>query len=178
MCQNATKTAASLMAAIEPTIKSLLTEANLLNTPDGIAAMNAYDAALAALQVWKSGTTAQNVLELIGDFQTVFNTLPIPAQYLTLTNIILAGIETVIGVLTANSPAPPVDDVTAASATVAGPDELQAMHQAAVAADTTAKVQALVPGFKHSIWHSPESQYKKAWNGAVDSGGFPATLKL
>jgi hypothetical protein len=173
MCQNATKTAATLMAAIEPTIKSLLTLTGQANTPNGIAAINAYDDALVALQNWQSGTAAQNVLELITAFQTVYNSLPIPSEYLVLGNIILAGIETVIGVVTANSPAP----VAHADATASW-EERQAMHQAAVSADTSAKVQALVPGFKRSIWHTPAHQYNEAWNKAVVAGGFPATLQV
>jgi len=175
MCTNATKTAASLMAAIEPTLKSLLTFTNLLNTPQGQAAIAAYDAALAAIQAWKSGTTAQNVLQLIGDFQTVFNVLPLPSTVITLTNIILAGIETVIGVLMANSPAPVAANE---SLTPASAEETQAMYQAHVVADTTAAVQMLVPGFKRSIWHSPASQYQQAWDAAVETGGFPPTLKV
>ena len=68
--------------------------------------------------------------------------------------------------------------VPAASGGVLTPHaEIQAMHAASVAVDTTAKVQTLVPGFKRSIFHSPESQYNKAWNDAVDQGGFPDTLK-
>lgn len=176
MCKNATKTAASLMAAIEPTIKSLLAITGQTDTTNGIAAMTAYDAALVALQNWKSGTTAQNVLQLIGDFQTVFNTLPIPAQYVALANIILAGVEAVIGVIDANQPAP-----AAAVGLVLGEDaaeDTQAAHQATVAVDTTAKVQALVPGFKRSIFHSPESQYKGQWNKAVDDGGLDSILKV
>jgi hypothetical protein len=90
-----------------------------------------------------------------------------------LGNIILAGIETVIGVVTANSPAP----VAPADATASW-EERQAMHQAAVSADTTAKVQSLVPGFKRSIWHTPAHQYNEAWNKAVVAGGFPATLQV
>ena len=172
MCKNATSTAASLMAAIEPTIISLLTEANVLNTPNGQAAVAAYNAALTAIQNWKSGTTAQNVLQLIGDFQTALNTLPIPAKYVTLTNIILAGVEAVIAVIAANSPAP------AAPAGVAAHADTQAMHQAATAADAQVKIKVLVPGFKRSIFHSPESQYKSTWDKAVAEGGFPATLKV
>jgi hypothetical protein len=171
MCQNAAGTAASLLKAIEPTLVSLLTLEGILSTPQGTAAINAYNAALAALQNWKSGTTAQNVLQLLGDFQTVFNTLPLPITVSTLANIILAGIETVIGVLTANSPAPAAPAGTLALA------EPQAMHQAAVAADTVTKVHALVPGIKLSRFHSADVQYNKAWNSAVDSGGFPASLK-
>jgi hypothetical protein len=113
------------------------------------------------------------VLELITAFQTVYNSLPIPSEYLVLGNIILAGIETVIGVVTANSPAP-----AAPADATASPEELQAMHQAAVSADTTAKVQSLVPGFKRSIWHTPAHQYNEAWNKAVVAGGFPATLQV
>ena len=164
MCKNATSTAASLMAAIEPTLKSLLTVTGIAGTPEGIAAINAYDAALAAVQNWKSGTTAQNVLQLIGDFQTIFNTLPLPASVSVFANIILAGIETVIGVLMANSPAPAAP-VAGASATA---EETQAMHQAHVIADTTAKVSKLVPSFKRSIWHSPAAQYTATWDAAVE----------
>jgi len=169
MCQNATKTAATLMAAIEPTLKALLTFTGLINTPQGIAAMNAYNAALVALQNWQSGTAAQTVLELIAAFQSVFNVLPIPAELATLVNIILAGVETVIGVLTANSPAP---------VGVGGHAETQAMHQAFVAADASAKVAVLVPGFQRSIFHSPESQYNKEWNNAVDTNPVPGIGKV
>jgi hypothetical protein len=160
------------MLAIEPTIKSLLTLTGIINTPQGIAAMAAYNAALTALQGWQSGTAAQTVLELMAAFQSVFNTLPIPATYQVLVNIILAGIETVIGVLTANSPAP------AAPVGVKAHADTQAMHASFVAMDTTSKVEALVPGFKRSIWHSPESQYNKAWDNAVTTGGFDSSLKV
>jgi hypothetical protein len=177
MCQNATKTAASLMLAIEPTIKSLLTLTGQASTPAGIAAINAYNAALAALQAWQSGTPAENVLELLNAFQAVFNTVPLPAVYQVLGNIVLAGIETVIGVLTANSPAPAAPAETADRANLLFAHDIQAAHQVNVAVDTAAKVQALVPGFKRSIWHSPESQYKTAWNKAVDSEGLDASLK-
>ena len=172
MCTNATKTAASLMSAIEPTLKSLLTFTGIINTPQGVAAIAAYDAALAALQNWKSGTASQNVLELIAAFQSVFNALPIPANVAVLVNLILGGVEAAIGVITANSPAPVgvAEDATA--------EETQAMHQAHVIADTTAKVQALVPTFKRSIFSSPASQYTKAWNAAVSNGGFDPALAV
>jgi len=169
MCKNATKSAAALMAAIEPTIKSLLAATGQLNTPNGVAAMNAYDAALAAIQAWQSGTTAQNVLELINAFQTVFATLPLPPAVELYVNIITAGITAVIAILTANSPAP---------VTVGAHEETQAMHQAAVAADAAAKVAVLVPGFKRSIFHSPESQYNKEWNNAVDTNPVPGIGKV
>lgn len=175
MCTNAVKTAASIMAAIEPTLKGLLTFTNLINTPIGEAVIKAYDAALAAVQAWKPGTPAQEVLEVIGAFQSVFNTLPLPTTVITLTNIILAGIETVIGVLTGNSPAPAAAEEPEEPATH---EETKVMYQAHVVAETTAKVQTLVPGFKRSIWHSPSSQYNKAWNEAIETGGYPATLKV
>jgi hypothetical protein len=173
MCTNAVKTAGDLMAAIEPTIKSLLTETGLINTPEAQTALTEYDAALAAVQGWVSGTPAQETIEAIGIFETAFNALPIPALYKTLADLVLAGITTVIGVLTANSPAP-----TAPAEATAAPEDVQTAHVVSTIADTTEKVQTLVPGFKRSIWHSAASQYKTAWDNAVDQGGFPQTLKV
>jgi hypothetical protein len=177
MCKNATATAASLLQAIEPTIQSILTLTGQSSTTAGLAAIAAYNAALTALENWKSGTAAQTVLELVGAIQTalnaVFTSVTVSPAIQTLLNVIFAGIEAVIGVITANSPAP-----AAPAGSTAAADDLQALHQADVAVNTQAKVQSLVPGFKRSIWHSPESQYKTAWNNAVDAGGFPSTLKV
>jgi hypothetical protein len=175
MCKNATKTAAALMAAIEPTIKNLLAVIGQTNTAAGLAAIAAFNATLTALQNWQSGTPAQTVLELIAALQAAFNAVttavPISPAIQALVNVILAGIETVIGIVTANSPAP-------VSAEIPAHSDIQAMHQAAVAADTQAKVQALVPGFKRSIFHSPESQYDTAWNNAVDTNPVPGIVKV
>lgn len=176
MCTNAVKTAASLMQAIEPTLKSLLMYANVINTPEGQAAIDAYNAALAAVQGWKQGTATQNVLQIIGDFQEVFNALPLQSNVMQLANIILAGVETVIGVITANSPAPAAAHMMAAEEQ-ASHEEVQAMHAEAVIAHTTGKVQTLVPGFQRSIWKKPEKQYKDTWNKAVEEGKFPESLK-
>ena len=173
MCQNASKTAATLMAAIEPTIKSLLTVTNLINTPNGIAAINAYNAALAALESWQSGTSAQNVLQLIADFQTVFNTLPLPANVQALTNIIIGGIEAVIAVLVANSPAPP-----APAGSTVDAENLQVTHQVVTATEAMAKVHALIPGIKLDRHGDIAAQYNKAWNAAVAAGSFPQTLAV
>ena len=167
MCQNAVKTAGALMAAIEPTLKSLLTYTGLAETPQGIAVIAAYDAALTAVENWKSGTPAQDVLQILGDFQVAFNALPLPANVVLLTNIVLAGVEAVIGVLTANSPAP-AGSVLGADA---NPEETQAQHQVQVITETTAKVQKLVPNFKRSIWHSAATQYKNQWNNTVTGMG-------
>lgn len=173
MCKNATATAASLMQAIEPSLKALLSFEGILNTPEGEGAINAYDAALAAIQAWTPGTVAQNVLQLVGDFQTVFNTLPLPPSVMTLTNIILAGIEAVIGVITANSPAP-----AAPSSATASAEESTVMYQAHVIAHTTTKVQALVPEFKRHLFTSAAHQYRNTWNGEVSKGGYPEAMKI
>lgn len=176
MCKNAQGTAATLMAAIEPTLKSLLALAGV----DPTNFITQYDLALQAIQNWKSGTSAEVALEAIAAFQTAFNALPLPDTYKILANIILAGVETVIGVLSANSPvpnAPQAGDPVAGDADAAPDEVITAHYQAGVAVTTTAKVTALVPGFKRSIWHSPESQYKDAWNKAVEAGAFPDSLK-
>ncbi len=172
MCKNAAGTAASLMKAIEPTLISILALTGNADTPEGKAAIQAYDAALLAVQNWKSGSTAENVLQLIVGFQQVFNVIPIPDQYKVLANVILAGVEAVIGVLIANSPAPP------APVGLKGVADAKALHQATVAADTTVKIHTLVPGIKLSRFYSAESQYNHAWNKAVEQGGFGNELKV
>lgn len=178
MCTNATKTAADLMAAIEPTLKAFLSYENVLNTPEGQAAIAAFDTALTAVQNWQTGTPATEVLEVISAFTAAFaavsGPLNLPPAILLLVNVIAGGVEAVIGVLQANSPAPAV----AAVAGDASPEETKAQYQAHVIADTTAKVNALVPTFHRSIWHSAATQYKRTWNETVDGNKLPATLKV
>jgi hypothetical protein len=164
MCSNASKTVASLMAAIQPGLINLLTVTGIASTTQGQAAIKAYDAALAAVEAWVPGTTAQDVIQVIDAFTAVFDTLPFPSEVSELVDIVSAGIVTVIGVLTGNSPAPLP---TSGPQIEISPTEVQEAHAVAVAHDTTVKVQALVPGFKRSIWHSPASQYKTAWNNGV-----------
>jgi hypothetical protein len=161
------------MEAIEPTIKSFLTETGLIDTPAAQTVLTLFDNALTAIENWQSGTPAQEAIEAIGIFQTALSALPIPTLYITLLNIILAGVETVIGVLSANSPAPAAPADSTASA-----EDAQVGHQLQVAAETTAKVQALVPGFKRSIWHSAASQYNNAWDNALQAGGFPPSMAV
>jgi hypothetical protein len=161
MCSNAASTVAALMGAIEPSLVDLLTVLGIADTPQGQAAITAYNAALSAVQNWKSGTSAQDVIQVINAFTLVFNTLPIPADAKTLADIISAGIVVVIGVLTGNSPVPapiPGD---------ASKEESQASHAISAAQDAEAKVEALIPGFKRSHFHSPASQFKTAWNKQV-----------
>jgi len=176
MCQNAQGTAVSLLTAIEPTIKNLLTVTGVINTDEGNQIITYYDAALAAVKNWQNGTPAQNAIQAINDLQEALPLLPIPALYQALLSVILAGITTVLGVLSANSPAPlstdPADGIPTAE-----PHEIQAAHQAKIAVDTTAEVEKLVPGFKRSIFHSPASQYQKAWDSAVDQASIPTDQK-
>lgn len=173
MCKNAQATAAALMTAIRPTIVSLLTLEGVAGTTEATAALAAYDTAETAIQSWTPGSAATEVLEVIGDLQTALNSLPVPSGALALLNIILAGVETVIGVISANSPAP-----AAPTGSTATPEDITVAHQLQVAHDTSTKVTALVPGFKRSIFHTPESQYKSTWNSAVTLRGFPETMKV
>lgn len=162
MCKNASSTVAALMGAVEPSLVDLLTFLGIASTPNGQAAINAYNVALQAVQNWKPGTTAADVIQVINAFTAIFNTLPIPDDAKSFADIISAGIVVVIGVLTGNSPAP----VAPAEAT-ASADEIQAAHAVDVAHETEAQVRALLPGFRRSIWHSPAHQYKGIWNKQV-----------
>jgi hypothetical protein len=165
MCKDATNTASSLMAAIEPDLVNLLTLLGVATTPDGAAAITAFNAAQAALAAWTPGTTAQTVVEALNAFSTVFDVLPIPEDAKALEGVIEAGIVAIIAVVTANSPAPP------AAAGTATAEETQALHALSVSDDATAKVSKLVPGFKRSHFHGAAHQYKQAWNGAVEKSG-------
>lgn len=178
MCTNATKTAADLMAAIEPTLKAFLSYENVLNTPEGQAAIAAFDSALTAVQNWQTGTPATEVLEVISAFTSAFaavsGPLNLPPAVLLLVNVIAGGIEAVIGVLQANSPAP----VVASVAGDASPEDVQRAHQDQVLIATSAKIKQLVPTFKRSIWDSAAYQYKKTWNDTVTGAKLPQTLHV
>lgn len=163
MCKNAAATVANLMSEMEPTLVDLLTELGIASTPDGQTAINAYNAALAAVQNWVPGTSAQDAIQVIAAFTAVFNTLPIPTEVKLLADTILAGIQVVIGILKGNSPAP-------APATVEA-------HQESVANETQANVAALIPGFKEGWFtrtraaagdtHAVANAYKSNWNQSV-----------
>ena len=178
MCTNATKTAASLMLAIEPTLKAFLSFENVLTTPEGQAAIAAYESALTAVQNWQNGTPATEVLELIAAFTSAFSAvtapLNLPPTVVLLVNVISGGIVAVIGVLTANSPAP----VVASAVGDASSEESAMAYQHQVIADTTAKVAELVPTFKRSIWHSAATQYRRTWNETVAGAALPDSLKV
>jgi hypothetical protein len=148
MCQNAQKTAISLMSAIEPTIISLGNDTGIASNPAFQTVLTEYNNALTAVENWTSGTPAQDAIQIINALEIGVQALPIPATVQTLVNIILAGIATVIGVLSANSPAPA--PATTGDAT---PEEVTAQH-------------------------SPATQYKNAWNSAVDVEKLPATMKV
>ena len=64
------------------------------------------------------------------------------------------------------------------AAGVVAHEETQAMYAAEVASQTATKVQALVPTFQRSIFHSPESQSKKTWNNLVDTNPAPGIVKV
>ena len=180
MCKSAAATAAVLMKAIEPTIVQLLTLEGIANTPAGTSAINAFNAALTAVESWKSGTTSADVIQLINAFVAVFDTLPLPPTVQTLVSIITAGIEGVIAAITANSPAPVTTEGTTpvAADAAAEAEAVQTIHAHSVANAAEAKVTALT-GYKPSTLDKarvalgdtalPAIKYKQVWNGAVDA---------
>jgi len=176
MCQNAEKKVYDLGVVVEASLKSLLGALNLLTTEAGTTVINAFDAILADLKIWQSGSTAQNIIQLLTDFQGLLSQLPIRSEYVVLLNIVLGGVEAIIGMLTGNSPAPAPEGVEVAPDTI-DPDTQEA-HAVTVAATTAAKINVLVPDFKPSVWHTPATQYNTAWNNAVDTGAFPPSLKV
>jgi hypothetical protein len=178
MCKAAEKTAAALMAALEPALVNLMNDTGIGATPEGQAALTAYNAALTALQNWVPGTAAQDAIQAIDAFTAVFDTLPFPPEVEMLENDISAAVVVVISVLTANSPAP-----TGTAAEV---------HQKAVSADALAKVTKLVPAYHENLIVKSKAllgdhtvaagEFKKQWNKDVVTvtATFPkyANLKL
>ena len=181
MCQNAQKTLVNLMAAIEPSIIDLGNQTGISSNPLFQNVITGYNAALTAIENWKSGTAAQDVIQVINDLEAGLTALSalIPAPMLTLLNIILAGVATVIAVMTANSPAPaePTSE-PGTGGPDATPEETQAQYQAQVIHEVTLKVQKLVPGYKRSIFSSAATQYRNTWNAAVKTGKFPVAMLL
>jgi hypothetical protein len=137
------------MEDIEPDLVELLTVLDLAGTTLGQEAIAAFNAAEQAVANWKSGLSAQDVIQLINAFTTIFNALPFPLEVSGLVDAISAGIVVVIGILTGNSPA---------SAGVT-----QVAHEDSVLKDTETKVQSLLPGFKRSMFHSISHQWTSAW---------------
>jgi hypothetical protein len=147
MCKAIEKQAGTLLETVEPDFVQLLTVTGLASTPNGQAAITAYNAMVKAVLAWVPGTSAQEAIQVINDFTTIFNTLPLPEDVKTLASLVSAAVVGVIGVLTANSPAPE-------AAEAANPQEaeaVQAVHAHLVAADTQAKVTA-ISGYTPSRW--------------------------
>jgi hypothetical protein len=156
MCKAAQATLADLMSSIEPTLVNLLTILGIASSPNGQAAIAAYNTALMAVENWVPGTSAEDAIQVINAFTAIFNVLPIPDDAKTLADVISAGIVVVISVLTGNSPAAPTPAA-----------------QKAVTDDAIAKVQVLVPGYKESLWDKARAalgdhtiaakEYHSAW---------------
>lgn len=170
MCQNAAPTVVATMTALRPMVVSLLTILGQGSTPDGLAAIAAFDAAENAVANWKQGTSAQTAIQLIKAFTSAFDAViaavpALPPEVVLLVNVISAGIVMVIGALTGNQPAP-------AGVT-------QKDHEVKALAETESKIKALVPGHKISDIDKGRAflgdrtvaarELKGEWNKAVDA---------
>ena len=107
MCQNAEKQVGNLLVAEEPMVVNLLTELGVVNTPTGQSFITLFDDAAASVQGWKPGTAGQEVLEVVQTADKAFDdlakTLPIPAQFTSLADIIAAGLTAAITLIAGNS---------------------------------------------------------------------------
>jgi len=172
MCKNGTATAVDLMKGIEPTLTNILSSSGVAGTPAGQTVETEFNAALEAVQNWKHGTPAQDVMQVVQDFEKGFGALPISPDYKVLADIVAGGLAGVLAILEGNSPAP------AAAEGEGAHEETQAHHVAVVASGAFARIQSLVPGFKPKVFTGAGKQYKDTWNNAVDKGGFPSALKV
>src|ERR1700761_3827466 len=146
MCQNATKTVASILEAEEPNLKEILAIEGVSGTAAATTALNQFNQAITDLQNWTPGSPAQEAIEVLTDTEAAVTALGplIPPADSILINTVLAGIVLAIGLVEGNSPAPVVEAHAAvASTTEAVPqpsvEEVQKDHERATLATYAVK---------------------------------------
>jgi hypothetical protein len=165
MCTNANKVVENLLAALKIPIDNLLAVLNVPATT--IASVDAaYNAALAALQNFTPGTALETAIQAVEALDSVFNALPVPDLYKGVAAAIAAAIAGILGTLEGLAPAPA--GVTAEA------------HLAHATAETAARVQAILPGYKSSwterVLHPdswPVIEFRKQVNTAWVAAGHP-----
>lgn len=170
MCPNPQGTAYGVMVGLRPEIVNILTLEGVANTTEATTVLSEYDVSANAIKNWKAGSAADDVLQVIAVFQAAVAALGplLPIQDALLVNAILAAVAVVIGIIKANSPAPPAPAESTVSA-----EENQFHHANVVRQETEDQVEALVPGFKVSRFHTAESQAHAVWNKAAEASGHP-----
>jgi hypothetical protein len=171
MCKNASANVGELLNAIEPTVEGLLSVEGLTNTPEGQTIITEFKTAITAAENWQPGDDIAVATEALNAFNDGFQALPIPEDAKVLEGVIEGGVVIVLGIFEAH----PATTATTATEDTAAPATAHIVdahaNVVAVTAATSAKVATLVPGFKPSIFHSPQSQYNSEWNKAVKKSG-------
>lgn len=185
MCANAEQQLINIAQVTETTAISLLTESKLISTTQGTTITSYFSTLITDLKAWKSGTPATNILQIVEDIAALLPSLPIPAPFNLLVPVALGGLETILTLLGANSPAP-VTAATEGAVPELAP-HLQSLHANAVAVAGEAKVESLT-GYKPSTIDKARAmfgdssiaakKYKQVWNETVESNSLPETLKV
>jgi hypothetical protein len=176
MCKNAESQVLNIAKVSESTIVSLLTQANLISTSQGQTIQTDFTAAITAIENWKSGTPATEILEIVQGIMSNLQLIPIPAPFNLLVPAALAGLETILGLLGANESTASTTDAPASAA------------QAHVIAAASQQQVAKLTGYKVSMFdrgravlgdnHVAADKYKGVWNGVVEKNSLPETLKV
>lgn len=154
MCQNFEATAAATLTSLEPLEVKFMT---LENVPAATQTevMNAYNAAVTALESWTPGAALDEVVQAVNAADEIFNTLPVPPADQILAGIISAGFTGVVTILEAN-------------------ESKDKASQAEIVAHTITTVNAKAPGYFHyrkgilaEFGASPQKQVHDAWNKEV-----------
>lgn len=180
MCQQSEAQVLNVVKASESTIITLLTEAKIISTAQGQTIETDFEALIADVQNWKSGTPADAAIQVVQDIEAALPLLPIPPPYNILVPVALAGLTTILTLLGANSPAPAIANAGELTAHV------QTLHAHSVAAQGEAKVESLT-GYKPSTMDKARAmmgdsgiaakKYKQVWNETIETNGLPDTLK-
>lgn len=177
MCTKAEQQVGNLLVAEEPMLVNLLTELNVINTPVGQALITGYDQAATAVESFKPGTGAQEVIEVVQQADTAFNALakdlPIPPIFTGLADIISAGLTAALSLVAGNSTPPTVTTSTSAVASAA----ILEAHQKQTLKTGLAAVETKT-GYKPSHWEMGRAALgdtnvaanaiKSRWNKKVD----------
>jgi acyl transferase domain-containing protein len=142
MCDKVIPVAEGVLTDEYPVLVTFLGDIGQGDTPNGIAAENAYKAFEVGVENFQTGTTITEVEGALNAFLGVWNAIPIPVGAQSIGDVIIAAVEGVLGLLGGSSVPVPTPPAVAPTA-----DEIKA-HQAAYISHATAAIQKVSPDIK------------------------------
>lgn len=183
MCQDAQKTVPAFLEVAQKATINLLTLSGTINTAEGQQIVKDFATVEGDIASWTPGLPATEAIEVLTDINAALPLIPMPPLYEMTVSIAIGLITAAIGLFSGNG------QVTDENGTpVIAPTETQIRaHAIHVMAETSAKINTIVPGAHFSVkraalmlpGHSPADQGKRFWNEHVDENKeLPPALKV